>query len=298
MSAIIETKGLTKSYGSGAGVFDLNLSVPAGAVCALLGDNGAGKSTTIKMLTGLLPADEGTATILDKDCWRDAVELRHKVGYVPERPRFYDWMTVNEIGWFTAGFHLPGFLGRFRDWTGKFRLRNDAKLKVLSKGEYAKVGLALALAHDPEVLILDEPTSGLDLRVRREFLESMVAMAAEGRTVVISSHQIAEVERVASHVAFLSAGKLVLAATAEELKQRFVRLRLRHEGIAPSEAQLGTVLERNGTGPIWTAIIRDPIADAVAALRTADHIHDFEATTLTLEETYTVLAGRAEEVAP
>jgi ABC-2 type transport system ATP-binding protein len=217
MSAVIETKNLTKSYGSGAGVFGLNLAVPAGSVFALLGDNGAGKSTTIKMLTGLLPADDGSATILGKDCWHDAVELRHTVGYVPEKPKFYDWMTVKEIGWFTAGFHKAGFLPRFREWTERFRLRSDAKLKVLSKGEYAKVGLALALAFDPQVLILDEPTSGLDLHVRREFLESIVTLAAEGRTVLISSHQIAEIERVASHVAFISAGRLILATTAEEL---------------------------------------------------------------------------------
>lgn len=297
MTAVIETKGLTKSFGGSAGVFGLNLSVPAGAVCALLGDNGAGKSTCIKILTGLLPADEGSATILGKDAWRDAIELRHKVGYVPERPKFYDWMTVNEVGWFAAGFHLPGFLGRYREWTGKFKLRSDAKLKVLSKGEYAKVALALALAPDPEVLILDEPTSGLDLRVRREFLGSMVALAAEGRTVLISSHQIAEVERVASHVAFISAGKLVLAATVEELKQRLVRLRLRYDGTAPDAGRLGTVLERNGVGPLWTAVVRDPIPEAVAALRDADDIHDFETTPLTLEEAYTALAGQGEEEA-
>jgi ABC-2 type transport system ATP-binding protein len=294
MSTVIETRGLTKSFGGTAGVFGLNLAVPAGAVCALLGDNGAGKSTTIKMLTGLLPADDGSATVLGKDCWRDAVELRHKVGYVPEKPRFYDWMTVNEIGWFTAGFHHSGFLARFRDWVTKFKLRGDAKLKVLSKGEYAKVGLALALSHDPEVLILDEPTSGLDLRVRREFLESMVGLAAEGRTVLISSHQIAEVERVASHVAFISAGKLVLATSSEELRRRFVRLRLRYEGPPPSERQLGVVIERNGVGPIWTAVVRDPVPEAVDQLRDAANIHDFESMPLTLEETYTALVGHAE----
>lgn len=295
MSAIIETRRLTKSFGGAAGVFDLDLAVPAGSVCALLGDNGAGKSTTIKILTGLLPADSGSATILGKDCWRDAIELRHKVGYVPERPKFYDWMTVDEIGWFTAGFHKDGFLPRFRDWIGKFRVRADAKLKVLSKGEYAKIGLALALAPDPEVLILDEPTSGLDLRVRREFLESMVTLAAEGRTVLISSHQIAEVERVASQVVFISAGKLVLAATADEIKQRFLRFKLRYEGAAPDADRLGTVLERNGVGPLWTAVVRDPRPEAVAALRGADNIHDFEATPLTLEEAYTFLAGRDAE---
>jgi ABC-2 type transport system ATP-binding protein len=291
---VIETHGLTKSFGGTAGIHKLTLSVPAGAVFALLGDNGAGKSTSIKLLTGLLPPDAGTATILDNDCWKDAIELRHQVGYVPERPKFYDWMTVEEIGWFTAGFHTTGFLDRFREWCGKFRLNRPAKLKSLSKGEYAKVGLALALAPDPQVLILDEPTSGLDLRVRREFLESMVALAAEGRTVLISSHQIAEVERIASHVAFLARGQLVFTATMDDLKRRLVRYQLRYEGEAPDAARLGTVLHRNGAGRLWQAVIQDPVAEAVAALRAEAGVAEFEESSLTLEEAYSVLVTREE----
>src|SRR5438477_6198530 len=121
-------------------------------------------------------------------------------------------MTVAEVGWFTAGFHSREFLPRFQEWAAKFQLDPKARLRHLSKGQYAKVGLALALAADPEVLLLDEPTSGLDLLVRREFLESMIGLAAEGRTILISSHQVAEVERVATHAAFLSAGRLLLVA--------------------------------------------------------------------------------------
>jgi ABC-2 type transport system ATP-binding protein len=203
-------------------------------------------------------------------------------------------MTVDEIGWFTAGFHKTGFLERYREWARKFRLKLDAKLGYLSKGEYAKVGLALALAPDPQVLILDEPTSGLDLRVRREFLESMVALAAEGRTVLISSHQIAEVERIASHVAFLARGRLLLAATADELRQRLVRYRLRFEGEPPDASRLGLVLDRNGTGHLWQAIIQDPVAEAVEALRQTEGIADFDAAPLSLEEAYAALVGREE----
>src|SRR5918996_1610789 len=126
MDTVIEARGLTRHFGHKRVVDGLSLDVPAGAICALLGDNGAGKSTTIRMLTGLLPADEGTASVLGLDCWRDAVALRHRVGYVPERPRFYDWMTVDEIGGFTAGFHKPGFVARYRAAAARFQLERGA----------------------------------------------------------------------------------------------------------------------------------------------------------------------------
>src|SRR4051794_4089628 len=255
MEPIIDIHGLTKRFKGKTAVSRLTLAVPKGAIFAFLGDNGAGKTTTIRMLTGLLRPDAGRASILGQDCWVAAARLRPHVGYVPERPRFYDWMTVSEIGWFTAGFHRPEFLPRYQDLTKRFRLDAKAKLQNLSKGQYSKVALALALAPDPEVLILDEPTSGLDLLVRREFLASMVDLAGEGRTILISSHQIAEVERVASHVAFMANGELLLTATMDELRQRLVRFRLRYEEEPPDAGSLGRVLLRNGTGKLWEAVI-------------------------------------------
>src|SRR5436190_9447695 len=99
MEPIINIQGLCKSFHGKSAVFRLNLTVPEGAIFALLGDNGAGKTTTIRMLTGLMPPDAGQASILGQDCWTEAAELRHRVGYVPERPKYYDWMTVREIGW-------------------------------------------------------------------------------------------------------------------------------------------------------------------------------------------------------
>ncbi len=293
MDTVIEITNLTKRFGGVLAVDGLTLSVPKGAILALLGDNGAGKTTTLRMLTGLLPADAGSATVLGQDCWTNAVPLRRRVAYVPERPRYYDWMTVAEIGWFSAGFHADAFLPRYEEWTRKFQLDPKARLKTLSKGQYAKVGLALALAVDPEVLLLDEPTSGLDLLVRREFLGSMVSLAAEGRTVVISSHQIAEVERVASHVAFIAHGRLLLTAPLDEVRRRIVRLRLRYETEAPDAASLGAVLERNGSGKQWHAVLQDPRADAVEALRAVEGIHDLEQSHLTLEEIYCALLSRS-----
>jgi ABC-2 type transport system ATP-binding protein len=295
VDTVIAISDLCKSYGGRPAVDHLNLAVPGGAIYALLGENGAGKSTTIRMLTGLLPQDSGKASILGQDCWKNAIKLRTDVGYVPERPRFYDWMTVSEIGWFTSGFHKPGYQANYQSLLQKFQLSPRAKLQSLSKGEYAKVGLALALAIDPKVLILDEPTSGLDLVVRREFLQQMVAMAGDGRTILIASHQIAEVERIASHVAFLSHGRLLLAVTMEELRQRLVRLRLRFEDRAPDPTRLGRVLQRNGTGKLWQAVIFDPNREALEELRRTAGVSDFEETVLSLEDVYLALLHQKEE---
>jgi ABC-2 type transport system ATP-binding protein len=289
MDAAIDIRELSKHFSGRAAVDRLTLQVPAGAVLALLGDNGAGKTTTIRMLVGQLPPDSGQAFILGHDCWRQADALRQSIGYVPERPKLYDWMTVDETGWFVSGFRAAGFLERYRERVTAFALEPSAKLKRLSKGEYAKVSLALALASEPQVLILDEPTSGLDLAVRREFLSSMVGLAAEGRTVLISSHQVAEVERIASHVAFLARGRLVLACGMDELRRRLVRLTLRHAGTPPDPAQLGTVLERNGLGRQWTATLLDPDPSAVEALSRAEGVSEFESSPVSLEEAYCAL---------
>jgi ABC-2 type transport system ATP-binding protein len=294
MDPVIDMHYLTKRYGRKLAVDRLSLQVPEGAIFALFGENGAGKSTTIKMLTGLLQPDEGWATILNQDCWGKAIPLRRRVGYVPERPRFYDWMTVDEIGWFTSGFHHRKFLSRFRDLIDHFELDPRARLQHLSKGQYAKVGLSLALASDPKVLILDEPTSGLDLLVRREFLSSMVALAGQGRTILISSHQVAEVERVASHVAFLARGRLLLTATLDELRERLVRVRMRSDGVPPDPASLGTVLQREGSGRQIQMVILDPDREALAALRRTPGIHDVDTIPLNLEEAYCALLARKE----
>ena len=292
MSDVIAIQDLTKRFGGKTAVDRLTLNVPAGAIYALLGDNGAGKSTTIKVLVGQHPPDGGRAEIFGQDCWANAIALRHRVGYVPERPRFYDWMTVKDIGWFVSGFHKHGFYPRYQELIHGFRLEAAAKLKSLSKGGYAKVGLALALAVDPEVLILDEPTSGLDLLTRREFLTSMVDLAGVGRTILICSHQISEVERIASHVAVMAEGKLLLAEPLDDLKKRFARISFRFEGTPPDPAGLGKVLERTETGRLLQLLVRDPSREAIDSLRISPNVYDVEEATMSLEEIYTAMLSR------
>ena len=289
MHPAIELQQVSKTYPGKRALDGLTLTVPAGAIFALLGDNGAGKSTTIRILNGLTPPDVGYARVLGHDAWADAARLRHRLGYVPERPKFYDWMTVSEIGWFTAGFQRAGYRDRYRKLTEQFLLDPRARLGTLSKGQYAKVGLALALAVEPEVLILDEPTSGLDLLVRREFLSSMVRLAGEGRTILICSHQVAEVERIASHVAFLHAGKALLTASMDELRDRLIRVRLRCDGARPRADLLGTALHEQSVGGRWQVVLRDPDRAALARLRATPGVSDYDEAPLNLEEAYVAL---------
>ena len=290
---VIVAERLVVRYRGKTALDGLDLRVPHGSVYAFLGDNGAGKTTTMKILTGLAPPDSGRAAILGLDCWSRAQELRHRVGYMPERPRFYDWMTVADIGWFSASFHRPGFLPRYREWADRLGLDPAKKLRELSKGGYARVGLALALAPDPEVLLLDEPTSGLDLLTRREFLASLADLAASGRTILISSHSIAELEKASTHAGLLRDGKMILSTTLDEMRKKVRRISLRFAEQPPDPAGLGTVLERNGTGRFWQVLLRDPDAGAVAALRASSGVSDFEDAAVTLEEVYAALMARS-----
>lgn len=292
----IRIEGLTVRYRGRPAVDDLSLVVPTGSVFGLLGENGAGKSTTIKSLLGLIAPNAGRLEVLGLAPRKQGEQVRRQVGYVPEAPVLYDWMTVAEIGWFASGFRPEapggpeGTQSRYAALINGFGLPADRKIRALSKGMRAKVGLALALAPDPGLLILDEPTSGLDLLVRREFLESMVDLAGNGRTVLLSSHQVAEVERVASHVALLHKGKLLLAEPLDELKSRTFRLSFTLSGATrPAGLPLGPdwrLIDADDAPRQTRWLVHAPDRDALAALRELPGVTGLEVETPTLEEIY------------
>ena len=161
MSSIFEFQGVTKRFGKQMALDKVTLQGERGQVIALLGENGAGKTTALKILLGLEAPDGGQSRVLDLDSQVHGEEIRRRVGYMPDRPAVYEWMTVREIGWFAAGFYPLGFQHRFEEIAQRFSLP-DVPIKSLSKGMQGKVSLALAMAHEPELLVLDEPTSGLD----------------------------------------------------------------------------------------------------------------------------------------
>ena len=258
MKPVFRMTNVSKRFGRTQALDQVSLEASAGCVVALLGENGAGKTTSLRILLGLCDPDAGEAEVLGMSSRQHGREIRRRVGYVPDRPQLYGWMTVDEVGWFTAGFHGPTTYPHYCRLIKKFDLASDQKLKTLSKGQLAKVSLAIAMAHEPELLILDEPTSGLDPIVRRDFLSSMADVAAEGRTVLLSSHQIHEVERVADIVAILRHGKLVVNEPLDELKQAVREITLTLPADSPAAIELpGLVIAQQRIGQQLRALVRD-----------------------------------------
>jgi ABC-2 type transport system ATP-binding protein len=287
MTALIDLKHVTKNYGSNTALSDVTLEVPTGVVFALLGENGAGKTTAIRLMLGLTEPTHGEVHVLGLDSRRNGHAIRSRVGYLPERPTLYEWMTAAEIGWFTAGFYPDGFEQHFRTLASGFRVPLDRKLSQLSKGMRAKVALSLAMAHEPELLILDEPTSGLDTMVRREFLESMVDIAAEGRTVLLSSHQIGEVERVADYVAIVHGGRLLAVERLDQMKQSTQQLTVTvNDATAPLVEIPGQIIHQRRHGRQWDVLIRSLDPADLERLRFADGIIAVESRTPSLEEIF------------
>src|SRR5262249_36419174 len=253
----------------------------------LLGENGAGKTTAIRILLGLTDLDEGQATVLGLDSTKQGQLIRSRVGYVPERPTFYEWMTVSEIGWFTSGFYPSGFYERYLNLAAGYQLPLKRKIKSLSKGMRAKVSLSLALAHEPDLLILDEPTSGLDTLVRREFLEGMVDIAAAGRTVLLSSHQISEVERVADIIAILRSGKLLLVERLETLKDQIRELAITMAETAAARPAIGgQILSERRHRHQWQILVRGVDEAALTALQNQPGVEELRVRTPSLEEIF------------
>jgi len=290
----IVIENFTKRFGKVVAVDDLSLEVPEGSIFGLLGQNGAGKTTTIQTLLNLLQPTAGRLSVLGFDSVKDSLELRRRVGYLPEEPTYYGWMTVDEIIGFNAAFYPTWDDDLAEKLLEQLGLPRDRKLRDLSRGMQAKVGLVMALGARPEVLILDDPTSGLDAVVRREFLEAMINnVQSEGGTVFFSSHLIHEMERVVDEVALIHEGKLRMRASLEQLKLDFKKIRAVYPGVVPDTFPIDSLVrtELEAHQALLTVSSYDKAMDA--ALREAG-AESTEVLDLSLEEIFveTVKGGR------
>jgi len=215
----IDVHGLRKSFGPRDVVTGLDLQVPQGEICGFLGGNGSGKTTTIRMLCGLLKPDAGGGTCLGLDVIKDSADIRLQVGYMTQRFSFYGDLTVKENLDFVARlYQLPDIRGVVGDTLERMALADRANQMAqnLSGGWKQRMALAACVMHRPKLLLLDEPTAGVDAKARREFWDLINDMASDGMTVLVSTHYMDEAERC-KRVVYLSGGKLIVQGTAEEV---------------------------------------------------------------------------------
>ena len=215
--AAIQTSKLTKDYGLGRGLFDLDLTVAPGEVFGFLGPNGAGKSTTIRCLMGMIRPTFGSAHILGLDCLRDSVEVKRKVGYMPgDMPQLGN-LRGREVVAYLGGMRGTIDLGLVRKIAERFDLDLGRRFREYSSGNKKKLGIVLAFMHRPELLILDEPTGGLDPLNQQEFYRLANETRDAGATIFLSSHILSEVEHVCDRVGIIRSGRLVKVAELDEI---------------------------------------------------------------------------------
>ncbi len=221
--SVIVTERLVRRYGQRTGIEDLSLRVEEGQLFGFLGPNGAGKTTTIRVLLGFLRPTEGRATVLGLDSWRDTRQVKQDVGYLPGDLRLYSAMTGREL------LRIFGMIRR-RDLTTpgcdlaeRFSLDMAVPVRKMSRGMRQKLGLILALAHKPRLLILDEPTASLDPLMQEELIGYLRRMASQGHTIFFSSHTLSEVERLCDRIAVVREGRLVADEPLEAIRARAQR---------------------------------------------------------------------------
>jgi ABC-2 type transport system ATP-binding protein len=285
--AAVELFGLTKRFGRTLAVNNLSLNIPRGSTFGLLGPNGAGKSTTIKMMMGMLSITDGTARLLDVDVQLDPVQVKQRVGYVPEIHHIYRWMRVREVIGFCKSCFPTWNDDTCREMLERFGLDAEKKVKHLSKGMLTKLSLLLAVSHEPELLLLDEPLSGLDPIAREEFLDGVLRTICDrGQTVLISSHMLDDVRRLADTVGILNNGQLVLQGNVDELLNSTKRIRATlRDGCRPTQSLAGVVWQRI-EGREWTITVRDFSPEKFQQVQAIDGVENAAVVDLGLEELF------------
>jgi ABC-2 type transport system ATP-binding protein len=284
-SAIV-TENLTKFYGRARGIKDVNLDVREGEVFGFLGPNGAGKTTTIRILLDLIRASRGRATVLGLDSRKDSLAVRGRVGYLPGEPGLYDHLTGEEYLGYMAGLRRGGNALRRKELARRLDLDLSRRIKALSHGMKQKVAIIQAFMHEAELLLLDEPTSGLDPLMQHVFYELLKEEKARGRTVLMSSHVLSEVERVCDRVAIIRGGAIAIVEDVDTLTRRRVKKvqavlagtgpsaqTAATEGLAAALGPLGvrdlTAAGRNVTFRVEAAAL-DGVVKALATLSLSD----------------------------
>jgi ABC-2 type transport system ATP-binding protein len=262
-SVRIEISKLCKSFAKHQVLRDVDWSITAGSVVGLLGTNGAGKTTLIQCLLGLLRADSGHVMIDGQNAWDLSADVKSRIGYVDQRPRFYPWMNGADLLKYVGAMYPRWNAALCDEYAKQWDVPLSKPFGNLSPGEQQKIAILTALGNEPDLLILDEPVSSLDPLARRAFLRSLLGIAREeNRTILFSTHITSDVERVATHVAFLHYGRIQWFDELDVTKERIRRLRFRSKQVFPSWFSIPGALHIHVDGSLAVA--------AVAATTDAD----------------------------
>jgi ABC-2 type transport system ATP-binding protein len=284
----VQAHSLTKHYGEVRAVDGLHLRVPRGSIYGFLGRNGSGKTTTLRILSGLARPDSGSAQVLGLDPQRDRVTVLERTGFVIEKV-LTPWMTGNDLVRFNRGFFRAWSEPLARRYAEALEIPMNQKFKRLSMGSKTKLCLLLALAQDPELLVLDEPTAGLDPVVTDQLLRVLVEdFAGSGRTLLLSSHHLSEIEKIADWVGVIDAGKLKLEARLDDIRAEFRRIRV--TGVAV-EASRPEVVTAKTSGGVTEYVVRER-AEAFAAELRAQGARVLDVEPMNLHETFLELVGK------
>ncbi len=259
--AIIETSQLTRTYGRHRGVEGLSLNVPRGSVYGFLGPNGAGKTTAIRVLLGFLKPNNGSAVVLGRDCWRDGQVIKQDVGYLPGDLRLYPWMTGEAALKWVGQVRRCDVMQHGRDLSQVFGLDLSRLVREMSRGTRQKLGLVMAMAHKPKLLILDEPTTSLDPIMQQRLHRRLRNMADNGHTVFFSSHSLSEVDRLCDRVAIVREGKLVTEQPLVSLRaEAGHRVTVRWKDDAAAEKEPPPFLKLSQReGRMWAGELDGPV---------------------------------------
>jgi ABC-2 type transport system ATP-binding protein len=241
---VLQTEGLTKYYGHTLAVDHLTLEIPRGCICGFVGRNGAGKTTAIKLMLGLLEPTSGSSKLFGCDSSALTPEIRQRIGFVTEGHRLFRWMTIGGLEKFQSAFFPEQWDSKlFDDMIDYFDLPKKKKIKHLSNGQRAQVSLAIALAPNPELLMMDDPTLGLDAAIRRQFLEGMIELIMrQGRTVLFSSHILGDVERVSDCIVVIDKGVLRANCSLEQFQKAIRKVVLSFAGPLPGDVTIDGLL--------------------------------------------------------
>ncbi len=286
MAEILQAKNLDKSYGRKQILKDFNMTLKEGQVYGLLGKNGEGKTTLIRMIMGIIPGDKGKILYRGKEIKFNHPFYKKEVGYIPEESIFFGWMTIKELMAFNSSFYPRWNVQKVREFLNRFGLDEKFRIQNLSRGMKLKLGLIVALAAEPELLILDDPTSGMDVPTRHDFLKGIIQeMLDEGTTILFSSHLVHELEGIIDHLGILHNGKLILEENFEQVKNGAKKVHLIFDGSVPDGIDIKGMLTKQSDGNTCDLSIY-PWNDEVKIDLEALHPTKMDVESMTLEEIF------------